>query len=50
MRKLKLNDYCEFPMEIDMEPYTQEGIERREREDEETFGQEWSKKYPDEYY
>jgi len=50
MRKVKLNDYCEFPMEIDMEPYTEEGIERKERENEETFGQEFKKKYPDDYY
>lgn len=50
MQRIKLNDYCEFPMEIDMEPYTQEGIELRERQNEDTFGQEIQKKFPDEYY
>jgi ubiquitin carboxyl-terminal hydrolase 9/24 len=50
MRRLKVNEYCEFPMEIDMEPYTQEGIEAKERQGEETYGQEITKKYPDEYY
>jgi ubiquitin C-terminal hydrolase len=27
MRKVKLNDYCEFPFELDMLPYTKEGLE-----------------------
>ena len=31
MRKYKVNDYCEFPMELDLFPYTKEGIEARER-------------------
>lgn len=22
MARVKVNDYCEFPMELDMEPYT----------------------------
>ena len=26
MRKIKLNDYCEFPMNINMKPYTKEGL------------------------
>eukprot|EP01105_Mastigella_eilhardi_P024464 TRINITY_DN6382_c0_g1_i1.p2 TRINITY_DN6382_c0_g1~~TRINITY_DN6382_c0_g1_i1.p2 ORF type:complete len:2586 (-),score=681.76 TRINITY_DN6382_c0_g1_i1:7878-14936(-) len=30
MRNVKLNDYCEFPMVLDMEPYTKEGLHRRE--------------------
>jgi ubiquitin carboxyl-terminal hydrolase 9/24 len=30
MTRLKVNDYCEFPTEIDMEPFTQEGLERKE--------------------
>ena len=30
MNRMKVNDYCEFPLEIDMEPYTQEGLERKE--------------------
>ena len=32
MRKVKINDFCEFPMEIDLEPYTKDYIERKERE------------------
>jgi ubiquitin C-terminal hydrolase len=27
MTRNKLNDQCEFPLELDMKPYTQEGIE-----------------------
>ena len=30
MARVKVNDYCEFPMELDMEPYTQEGLARAE--------------------
>lgn len=30
MQRVKVNDYCEFPMSIDMEPYTQEGLERKD--------------------
>jgi len=26
--KQKLNDYCEFPNELDLEPYTQQGIRK----------------------
>lgn len=26
MRKVKVNDYCEFPMRLNMYPYTKEGI------------------------
>lgn len=33
MRKLKLNDYCEFPLVLDMEPYTKEGLERKEAQE-----------------
>ena len=32
MQKLKVNDYCEFPESINMEPYTQEGLKRREEQ------------------
>lgn len=32
MQKVKVNDYCEFPEEINMEPYTQEGLARREKQ------------------
>ena len=27
---MKFNDYFEFPREIDMEPFTEEGLARRE--------------------
>jgi ubiquitin C-terminal hydrolase len=53
MKRLKVNDYCEFPMELDMENFTQEGIERLEAlKTQEVTGdiQELPKKYPDEYY
>ena len=32
MRKYKVNDFCEFPMELDLFPYTKEGLEQKERE------------------
>ena len=31
MVRVKVNDYCEFPVELSLEPYTQEGLSRRER-------------------
>jgi ubiquitin carboxyl-terminal hydrolase 9/24 len=31
MVRVKVNDYCEFPTDLDMEPYTQEGLSKRER-------------------
>lgn len=31
MIRVKVNDYCEFPMEFSLEPYTQEGLTRREK-------------------
>ena len=31
MIRVKLNDYCEFPLELNMEPYTQEGLARKEK-------------------
>jgi len=31
MVRVKVNDYCEFPLELDMLPYTQEGLVRREQ-------------------
>ena len=34
MRKLKLNDYCEFPMTLNMKPYTREGIKQMEEQQE----------------
>lgn len=54
MNRVKVNDLCEFPLEIDMEPYTQEGLERKEAIKElmkDGPGKETPpKKYPDEYY
>ncbi|CAN0418454.1 unnamed protein product, partial [Hapterophycus canaliculatus] len=32
MKKVKVNDKCEFPMELDMRPYTKEGLARQQRE------------------
>ncbi len=31
MIRVKVNDYCEFPLDLNLEPYTQEGLSRRER-------------------
>ena len=31
MKKVKVNDCCEFPLRLDMDPYTLDGIERREK-------------------
>ena len=59
MMKVKINDYCEFPMEFSMEPYTQEGLVRREKyqkmkeekgEDNEQEIEMDPLKYPKEYY
>jgi len=30
MQKYKINDYCSFPMELDMKPYSQEHISRQD--------------------
>lgn len=30
LRRVKLNDYCEFPMTLDMKPYTKEGLLAKE--------------------
>jgi ubiquitin carboxyl-terminal hydrolase 34 len=30
MRRTKVNEYCEFPLKLNLEPYTLEGITRRE--------------------
>ena len=32
MIRVKVNDYCEFPMELSMEQFTQEGLARKERQ------------------
>jgi ubiquitin C-terminal hydrolase len=47
MKHVKINDYCEFPMNLNLEPYTKEGIARREVE---TEGQKVDLKYPPSYY
>jgi ubiquitin carboxyl-terminal hydrolase 9/24 len=54
---MKVNDYCEFPTELDMEPYTIEGITRREKSQERAEKGEKEdeenpipRKHPDEYY
>jgi hypothetical protein len=31
MERIKINEYCEFPETIDMRPWTKEGIEEREK-------------------
>jgi hypothetical protein len=31
MIRVKVNDYLEFPVELDMENYTQEGLARKEK-------------------
>ena len=55
MTRMKVNDYCEFPLEIDMEPYTQEGLERSEvireiKRSENPTRELPSRKYSDDYY
>ncbi len=34
MQKFKINDYCEFPTKLNMEPYTEEGLAKKDREKE----------------
>jgi len=34
MQKFKINDYCEFPMKLNMEPYTAEGLAKKDKEKE----------------
>ena len=55
MNRMKVNDYCEFPLEIDMEPYTQEGLERSEvireiKRSENTTKEIPPRKFVDDYY
>ena len=55
MQKFKLNDLMEFPTNLNMEPYTKEGLERAEREAKlaekgETDENVGKLKYPKEYY
>jgi ubiquitin carboxyl-terminal hydrolase 9/24 len=52
MVKVKVNDYCEFPMKLNLEPYTQQGLRKAEKakkgtqEDE----SEQDKEYPQSYF
>jgi ubiquitin carboxyl-terminal hydrolase 9/24 len=61
MIRVKVNDFCEFPLELDMFPYTQEGLEKKEKSDKrkqeaQEKGEEVSEeeevplKYPADYY
>lgn len=59
MKRVKLFDFCEFPMDLNMENYTQEGIElkelTKEKEQALSSGKEFNKeipnkKYPNDYY
>ena len=53
MTRVKLNDFCEFPLDIDMEPYTQEGLDRQEKEKERLNNKDVQvppKKFHDDYY
>ncbi|CAN0473429.1 unnamed protein product, partial [Ectocarpus sp. 12 AP-2014] len=38
MRKVKVNDKCEFPMELDMRPYTKEGLARQQQQQQQQEG------------
>ena len=52
LTKFKLNDYCEFPMKLDMRPYTREYLEANERNidrDEDAAPLDLPE-YPPEYY
>jgi ubiquitin carboxyl-terminal hydrolase 34 len=48
MRNEKVNDYCEFPLFLDMEPYTREGLAKREREKKEKSNEAKERKDEDE--
>jgi ubiquitin carboxyl-terminal hydrolase 9/24 len=53
MNRVKLNDFCEFPLEIDLEPYTQEGLDRAEKEKERDKGinkEAIPRRFNDDYY
>lgn len=44
MRRIKVNDYCEFPWEIDFKPWTKEGVQERDQKlKEESQNQEGNK-------
>ncbi len=32
MQRFKVNDFCEFPMQINLKPWTKEGIREREKQ------------------
>jgi ubiquitin C-terminal hydrolase len=42
MQRVKLNDYCEFPMDLDMHPFTLEGLEQDQGDTDH--------KHPESYY
>lgn len=46
MNRVKLNDFCEFPLDIDLEPYTQEGLDKLDKEK----GTGNMKRFSDDYY
>ena len=39
MAKVKVNDYCEFPMKLNIEPYTQQGLRKAEKAKKDENGQ-----------
>jgi hypothetical protein len=39
-RRIKLNDYCEFPMKLNIFPWTEEGINLKEKNEQEGEGDE----------
>lgn len=45
LKRIKLNDYFEFPFTLNMEPYTKEGLARKEKHSEEGLPT-----HPPEYY
>jgi len=40
MAKVKVNDYCEFPTKLNLEPYTQQGLRKAEKAKKKEQGQE----------
>jgi hypothetical protein len=62
MAKVKVNDYCEFPTKLNMEPYTQQGLRKAEKlktsansqqnaaNQEDTQQQTSEKEYPQSYF
>ena len=44
-QKFKVNDYCEFPHKLDMEPYTEEGLAKKDIEKEKEKARKEGKEY-----